>query len=340
MGPACRAYWNGEVKASAGGRACARESSPREAMAAPESGLILPNLFIPGAAKSGTSTLHDYLSRHPDIDMSVTKEPNYFWRTDKRLEHYANIFMHPERRYRGESSTNYMARPAVVERIRELVPDPRFIFIFRNPVDRAWSHYRWAKMHYGQERRDFRDAFENDLDRTPENGDRPPAINSGYYHFGSYARWLKIYLDAFGADRILVLVFEEFVTDPMRHLNEVYSFLGVQRIDRVEPIRSNTTNAVKFPALVWLYTRLARLAGVVVHDVLPSATYARLARLNHRLHWTLHRAMASEQNETLTDEERVWIAPYFQGEVERLRKLTGLGFAAWERDFPAPSHSG
>lgn len=311
-----------------------RESSTRKTMPAPESGLILPNLFIPGAAKSGTSTLHGYLSQHPDIDMSVTKEPNYFWRTDKRLEHYANIFMHPERRYRGESSTNYMVRPKVVDRIRETVPDPRFIFILRNPVDRAWSHYRWAKAHYGRESRGFRDAFRDDLRKPPENGDQPPQIDSGYYHLGCYARWLKLYLDAFGADRILVLVFEEFVRDPTRYMNEVYRFLGVERINQIETIRSNTTNIVRFPAVVWLYTRLARVIGVALHDLLPSAVYARLARLNYRLHRAIHRAMASEQSEKMNDEERAWVAPYFCGEVERLRDLTGLPFGAWEHDFP------
>ena len=90
--------------------------------------LTLPNLFIPGAAKSGTSTLHDYLSLHPDINMSVNKEPNYYWREDKRLEHYAKLYAGGRYRYLGESSTNYMVLPEVVDRIRKTVSDPRFIF--------------------------------------------------------------------------------------------------------------------------------------------------------------------------------------------------------------------
>ena len=102
---------------------------------------IMPNLFIAGAAKSGTSTLHDYLSLHPDINMSVNKEPNYFWRKDKGLKHYAKLYGDGRQRYLGESSTTYRVLPEVVDRIGETVSDPRFIFIFRNPVDRAVSYY-------------------------------------------------------------------------------------------------------------------------------------------------------------------------------------------------------
>ena len=315
MGPAHRAGRVGEVTV-------------------PEGRLILPNLFIPGAAKSGTSTLHDYLSRHPDIDMSVTKEPNYFWRPDKRLEHYANIFAHPERRYRGESSTNYMVRPDVVTRIRETVSDPRFIFIFRNPVDRAWSHYWWVKGEYGQESRGFRGAFQNDFDHPPQFSGYLPNTAGGYYHWGCYASWLGRYLDAFGAKRVLVLVFEDFVKEPARQLDTVYDFLGVRRIEHVDTIRSNTGRLMRVPKIMWLYARATRAVGAAVHDVLPGVMYSRLVRLNQRFTGMLHTAMACKQSNKLTDSDRVWVASYYEGEVARLREMTGLAFAEWDGDFP------
>lgn len=77
--------------------------------------IILPNLYIAGAAKSGTTTLHDYLKEHPDIVMPAVKEPHFLCRQDRGVEHYAKLYDDRLGHYRGDSSSGYLLLPEVAE---------------------------------------------------------------------------------------------------------------------------------------------------------------------------------------------------------------------------------
>ena len=107
-----------------------------------------PNLFIIGAMKSGTTTLHEYLDSHPQIAMSRIKEPGFFVEelTLRQGEDwYLSLFEQDDRfRYRGESSTHYTKLPVfrgVAERLSRFNPEARLIYIMRNPIERLVSHY-------------------------------------------------------------------------------------------------------------------------------------------------------------------------------------------------------
>ena len=96
----------------------------------------LPNLYIPGAGKSGTSSLHEYLGKHPEICMSTIKEP-HFWTspnfknyTKKDFNNYSKLFEGENNSYRGESSTGYMCFSEFKPRIKKhYKSSPKFIFI-------------------------------------------------------------------------------------------------------------------------------------------------------------------------------------------------------------------
>ena len=133
--------------------------------------MTLPNLFVPGAAKSGTSSLHEYLNQHPDIFMSNMKEP-HFWTSPQKygnFEWYSSLFEESStKKYRGESSTGYMVFDHFLDRVTKYVEAPRFIFLLRNPIDRTYSHYRWLKG-LGSEKLSFRSALEKDKDTLPSH---------------------------------------------------------------------------------------------------------------------------------------------------------------------------
>lgn len=97
-----------------------------------------PNLFIIGAMKSGTSSLHNYLSSHPDIFMSQVKEPMHFSREDmwsKGNDDYLGLFADAKNeKYLGESSTEYTKLPfrdGVAKRLYEFNPEAKLIYIAR-----------------------------------------------------------------------------------------------------------------------------------------------------------------------------------------------------------------
>ena len=181
-----------------------------------------PNLFIIGAMKSGTTSLHNYLDMHPDIAMSEEKEPGYFVEelSLKRGENwYANLFESDSQyRYRGESSTHYTKLPlyrGVAERIFRFAPDARLIYVMRDPFERAISHYWHAvrDVHHGGE-----------LRRMIEAVTRQP---SDYLAFSDYAMQLEPYIKLFGGEAIFTLTFESLVRDPQQELNRLFDWLGL-----------------------------------------------------------------------------------------------------------------
>src|SRR5213079_2076886 len=105
----------------------------------------LPNLLIVGAAKSGTTSLHAYLDRHPAIAMSGKKELQLFSGDDweERLDWYRSQFL-VRAPVRGESSPSYSMDPIlphVPERARRVVPRARIIYLVRDPIERLRAHY-------------------------------------------------------------------------------------------------------------------------------------------------------------------------------------------------------
>lgn len=189
-----------------------------------------PNLFLIGAMKSGTTTLHELLAQHPAVSMSEPKEPCYFvasdqlkvlwpemWRMGfwKDESSYLALFQNkPQARYFGESSTDYSKRPGVegvVERIAAFNPDARFIYIMRDPIERTLSHY-WHMVEHRGEMRPPLQAIRQD---------------AHYTEVSHYAYQLQPYIERFGRDRVYALTFEEIKRDPQSVMRAVFDWLGV-----------------------------------------------------------------------------------------------------------------
>ena len=179
----------------------------------------IPNLFIIGAMKSGTTSLHEYLNKHPEVFMSDIKEPGYFADCinyyPKDFEWYMSLFRGvTDEKIIGESSTNYTKLPfcdGVVEKLWEYNPDARLIYIMRHPVKRTISHY-WHSVRYGDEHRDIMTAI---------------IKKHEYIAISDYAYQLQPYIERFGKERILTLTFEELTSNPDKTLKCVFKWLGI-----------------------------------------------------------------------------------------------------------------
>src|SRR2546423_2056748 len=126
----------------------------------------LPNFFICGAAHAATTSLWHYLRQHPDIYMPPTieqKEPAYFcdiYGTNDS-DFYLSLFADADGRKRvGEASTAYLTWPASAAKIRATVPEAKIIISLRNPVERAWSLYKWMRAHDYEKIPTFAEALE------------------------------------------------------------------------------------------------------------------------------------------------------------------------------------
>ncbi len=180
-----------------------------------------PNLFVIGAMKAGTTSLHRYLGAHPAIFMSEPKEPNYFVAELNRSRGepwYLGLFAAAgEARIIGESSTEYSKLPTyqgVAERIHGFNPEARVVYLMRDPVARIVSHY-WHNV--------------QDLADGPERRDLLTAVRDDprYLAYSDYATQLVPYLERFGKEQIRTLTSERLASDPEGTLRELLGWLDV-----------------------------------------------------------------------------------------------------------------
>lgn len=179
--------------------------------------VILPDFICIGAMKCGTTTFYEHLSHHPEIGMAAYKETDFF-RGDqfkRGVSWYASQF---KRGFpvNGDVSPTYAmagAHPGVPARIKRVLPDVKLIYLVRDPVARAVSHYHHAALH-------GRDAPQ------PKS-----LVGSKLWDLivdaSSYNRQVRAFLDEFPLERFLFLEFEELVADPASTLRRVSAFLGV-----------------------------------------------------------------------------------------------------------------
>jgi hypothetical protein len=201
--------------------------------------MALPNLLIVGAAKSGTTSLHNYLNQHPDVFMCFPKEPHFLinkeigeQRISKgvlNLEDYKSLFKGESgKRYRGESSVMYLSFPEItIKNIKKyLSEDVKIIIMLRNPVKRAYSGYQHVKRYNMMENLSFEDALELAENRYQETLNMTPA--SRYLLLGNYYNQVKSYQQQF--DDVHVVIYDDYKANLNEELNKVFDFLTIRRI--------------------------------------------------------------------------------------------------------------
>jgi len=193
-----------------------------------------PNLFIAGAPRCGTSSLHSYLQVIPGIYMSRIKEPNYFSRAVIGDGHpmvkpirdegqYLALFKEAgNARVIGEASPNYLEDPEAPALIERTVPGSKVIASLRDPVERLYSNYLMMKNNrpgMGSFMQEIERGLANQVSRSL--GVLAPAT-------GLYSQQVERYQAIFGDERFLVLVFEEWRSDVPSALQRILRFLDIQ----------------------------------------------------------------------------------------------------------------
>jgi hypothetical protein len=297
-----------------------------------------PNLFVPGAGKSGTSALHELLNFHPDICMSSTKEPHFWTRinfndyTNEDFEKYYALFDTDEDViYKGESSTGYMQFPNFIERIKSNYEDsPKFIFILRNPIDRCYSHYWWLKG-LGSEQLDFRSALMHDFDIEPSHETKLPEANyKSYYQYGLYGKWLKRFYDNFKTSDIKIITSEQLKSDPLNTMNSCFAFLKLKPLTEIAEVTSNKTLILKYPFL-FKYSKLFAFNQLnipqFVKDITPSGIKVLIRK--HLIKTVLKYTKSDKSYAVISDDDREFVRNLYKENVLALKELSGLEFEEW-----------
>lgn len=200
-----------------------------------------PHFIIGGAPRSGTTFLCHALSRHPGIYMArpFIPEPKVFFGPELDAAGY-------QRRYRelfaaatpgqvrGEKTTNYLESPLACERIQRHLPGIRMLFIFREPVARAYSNYLWSKKN-GLETLTFEEAVAREGQReSPLPPEKSHARPFDYLCRGDYGTFAQRYVQALGRENVHFFLYEDICQNPAALMDKV------QRVIGVDPIPFNT----------------------------------------------------------------------------------------------------
>lgn len=272
----------------------------------------LPTFILVGAMKCGTTSLHQYLGAHPDICVSEPKEPNFFLRrNEKGLDWYRQCFSEEAQEY-GEASTNYTKYPTfrgVPERMHDTLPGLKLLYLVRDPIERALSHYAHNRAD-GRETRPVGEAFR-------------PVEESHYLQTSRYHTQISRYLEHYPQERVRIVESERLRSDRMAVLRDLFAFLGVSTSVDAEAFEEeyHTTSGKLKPGVSAFFqeTGVGRALRTAGEALLPRALIQR----------GLEVVRSDVERPTLSDSIRQEVRAYLQEDVDRLRTLTGNDFASW-----------
>lgn len=293
---------------------------------------MLPNFFVVGAQKAGTTSLHQYLTTHPDIYLPTQKESKFFVfdeRYNKGLAYYEQEYFSG---WKGESvvgevDPDYMYIPQALERIaKDLgVSKLKFIFIFRNPVERAFSHYLMTYRR-GLEPLSFEDAIAEEESRLKK--DQLSRMRYSYVNRGFYYRQVERFLRIINHSQMLFLLTDDLHSDAVGNYQKILNFLEVSTDIIPENIHDRFHGATQ-PRSMLLLNRIQQneptiekkfLRLIIPWQGLRKKLRQKLLALN----------LTSSQTINLSDQARKKLSKVFKDENNKLAEFLDRNLNSWD----------
>lgn len=236
----------------------------------------LPNFLIVGAAKCGTSSLHQYLEQHPEIFMSKVKEPRYIssqvnklplggpkdhtvekWYVKNKVD-YEELFkgVSSEKMIGESSADTFYFHERTIPFIKSFLGDPKILILLRNPVKRAFSAYQHL-------RRDDREnlTFEEGLNAEQKRIENNFELIYHYKDVSLYADGIKAFKENFS--NVKVVITEELQSNPLEVLNDIFRFLNVEEDVSIDT--SQIHNMSGIPRSRWLHELLFEGKRIIIY---------------------------------------------------------------------------
>jgi Sulfotransferase family len=254
----------------------------------------VPDFFIVGHAKSGTTALYEMLRRRPEIYMPDLKETRFFAPDLKEarsfaiepntLEAYLALFAQAKAGQRvGEASPQYIRSPSAAALIAEVQPDARIIAILREPASFLHSlHLQLLQAHIETEK-DFGRALACEQARRTKREDGTASVQQGlmYMEHVRYVEQLRRFHDVFGREQVLVLIYDDFRADNEATVRRVLRFLDVDDRSPIEVTEANPSVRVRSPRMYELVRSLYLGRGGAARALKAPITALTPQRLRH-----------------------------------------------------------
>ncbi|MBT5698510.1 MAG: hypothetical protein HOJ12_00820 [Flavobacteriales bacterium] len=286
--------------------------------------MTLPNFMCLGAAKSGTTTLYDILRQHPDIYIPAFKEPHFFDIPENYkngIEWYKrNYFRNANKKIIADFTPSYFFEKEAPKRIfKNLGRDMKFLVVFRNPVDRAYSHYLHSKRD-DHESENFAKSLELEVSRLKKHDNQSDYLSylrHSYVHQGLYAQMINRYLQYFSLDNFLFIHFEnELLQERELTIKRILEFLEIDSSVLLRTdIRSNPSSQEKSKPLKKLMNKRGWWRDVIKF-MIPSVQLRQIIRNRiQRINITEFKAQQLSQEVKLHLLEK-----YFRKDISDLEK--------------------
>lgn len=275
-----------------------------------------PDFIIVGTMRSGTTAFAYTINQHPAVFTSQAEQhffniPRHY---SQGLSYYEAAFAAADPgQIVGERTPLYAYSPQVPARIAATAPNARLIWLFRNPVDRLYSHY-WQFISIGREQRSFDRALRDNQAVLDQH-----ALDN-YIDRSIYVTQVQRYRQYFPHEQMLFLLFEDFHQHPQTTLAQTFAFLGVDESPAATmPLRRD--NHVRLPRSIWL----------------QHAAYTHIQPRSRRVcnlvkRW--NRRFGPDHYPPLDPAWRAELAAFFAPYNQQLADLTGLDVSAWAEPHP------
>jgi len=292
----------------------------------------LPNFIIGGALKCGTTSLFYQLDQHPEVFMCEPKEPRYFLyeiaqaeQSDKRalnfpartLEEYAALFEGSAGfKAIGEASAHYFNWPAIAPKIKDTLPDVKIIFMLRNPIDRAYSHYLHA-VRIGAENRPVEEGL---------------AVTESRISLGCYAEKLETWFATIDSKQTKIIIFDDFVKNGLHVFADVCRFLDIDDSFTPDLSVQNKGGRVKNQRLdLFLEKVKSHPLRKTINPLVPKSIRAAFKDMRQR---------NMEKAPPLPPAIVLQLSDYYKDDIKRLETLIDRDLSAWLDGAFVPNPSG
>jgi len=314
----------------------------------------LPNFFIVGAPKAGTTSLYHYLDQHPQIYMSAIKEPNFFAKEireqnfdpqlrpgiardaralreflsgsmrEKRFggivaewEDYLRLFANATNEpARGEASVCYLWSPTAAERIAAKIPDAKVLVLLRDPADRAFSQYL-----HGLGNGTITWSFREHIQRNLQHRSGQICVHYPFLEFGLYSEQLGRYRERFGRN-VWVGFHEDFKNRPLDVCHDICRFLGVTETFSPETFSPNMDRRY----LEAQVPRLSTTGWLKRWGFWQAAARMTPSRLRPSIRRALHRKPGTTH---MDPADRQYLIDFYRKDIGKLASLVDRDLAGW-----------
>jgi hypothetical protein len=276
--------------------------------------MVLPSFLICGAHKAGTTALYKFLRQHPEVLMSEPKETGFFhahyeegW--DWLASHFGGYDGHNAI---GEASTLTMASEQAPARIAEEIPEAQLIFVLRDPVERAYSHY-YYHLYTGKA---ATPASFDELIR-----DKSSDFRNEILRLGRYDRQIPRFDNYFSRDQMKIILQEDLRTTAEETVRCVFKFIGVDPTFRPATGRHNTTKHPSSPRLYYWLRQAWQPLRTVAERFFPGIT--------ETIRTSARNTLLDQDRPEMKRETQRYLAEYYQQTTQWTEERIGCELLHW-----------